>query len=74
MRIQELLESEPFVEDGQPGDLDMALFEFGEQHAGQVLTACDCLSMLERGKVPQNGLPKQMRILLGWWTVYFPND
>jgi hypothetical protein len=26
---------EPFVEDGLPGDLDMALFEFGEQHAGQ---------------------------------------
>ena len=38
----------------------MALFELGEQHAGQVLTACDCLSMLGRGIIHQNGLPKQM--------------
>ena len=46
----------------------MALFEFGEQHAGQVLSAGDCLSMFDRGTVGRSGLLKQMSILLGWWT------
>ena len=50
IRVPELLAYEPFVEDVLPGDLDMALFEFGEQHAGQVLSAgvaaspCPCLT------------------------------
>ena len=74
IRFPELLAYEPFVEDVLPGGLDMAFFEFGEQHAGQVLTACDCLSIFDRGTVRRSGLLKQMRILLGWWTVYFPND
>ena len=72
--LHTFVEDVPFVEDVLPGGLDMALFEFGEQHAGQVLTACDCLSIFDRGTVRRSGLLKQMRILLGWWTVYFPND
>ena len=51
IRVPELLAYEPFVEDVLPGDLDMVLFEFGEQHAGQVLSADDWLSMFGRGTV-----------------------
>ena len=39
-----------------------------------MLSAGDCLSMFDRGTVGRSGLLKQMRTLLGWWTVYFPND
>jgi hypothetical protein len=42
--------------------------------ADQVLSAGDCLSMFDIGTVGRSGLLKQMRTLLGWWTVYFSND
>ena len=66
IRVPELLAYEPFVEGVLPGDLDMALFELGEQHAGEVLSAGDCLSMFDRGTVVVGLVPFEARCFSGF--------
>ena len=55
-------------------DLDMALCAFSESVRGVKLRAEDCMSLIGRGVIQQEGLENSVMIVVGWWTVVYPND
>jgi hypothetical protein len=62
------------VEDQPAIDLDMALCAFGESVRGEKLRAEDYMSLIGRGVVQQEGLRNSVMLVVGWWTVVYPND
>ena len=55
-------------------DLDMALCAFSESVRGVKLRAEDCMSLIGGGVIRQEGLRNSVMLVVGWWTVVYPND
>ncbi len=63
-----LLQFLPF-EEKQLGDrtMDIALFDFGEEHAGRTLSTSDIHVLFGRGIIMDEGVDARYLVLIGCW-------